>query len=276
MNVDFLYRTAFGRMMMKMLQRFGLFRFAAWYLRTGASKIWIPRYIKKHKIDMRWYPKQTYDSFADFFARKKDGICFASNPKALISPCDGLLSVYPIREDMKLPLKGSMYRMMDLIPDREIAEKFRGGLCLIFRLQASDYHYFCAFDDCKVQETHFIPGQLHSVQPIACETVPVYRLNRRWWSLINSAAFGQVVQIEIGAMLVGGVSFRPGIGGMLQRGDEMGNFELAGSTIILMLNAEAGRQLELMLPCRMAVGGGIEIPVKMGEGIGILHNEADS
>lgn len=273
MSVKFLYQTAVGRMLLKIMQKSGLFRIMTRYLRTKASKVWIPGYIKKNRIDMQLFSEQTYDSFADFFARKRNGICIAMNPTALISPCDGLLSVYPITDGMNIPMKGSRYRMSDLVPDENITEMFQDGLCLVFRLQASDYHYFCAFDDCVVQETHYIPGQLHSVQPIACEKVPVYRLNRRWWSLINSATFGQVIQIEVGAMLVGGVSFRPRIGGRLQRGDEMGNFELAGSTVILLLNAEVRRHLQFLFPFQRAMDGKAEVPVRMGEGIGVLRNE---
>ena len=273
MGVKFLYRTSVGRTLLKIMQKAGLFRVIARYLQTKASRIWIPGYIQKNQIDMQLFKEQTYDSFADFFARRRNGICIAVNPHALISPCDGLLSVYPIVQGMNIPMKGSSYRMQDLIPDKGAAELFRDGLCLVFRLRASDYHYFCAFDDCVVQETHYIPGLLHSVQPIACESVPVYRLNRRWWSVVKSVTFGTVIQIEVGAMLVGEVRFQTGIGGKFQRGDEMGNFELAGSTVILLLNEEVRRQLEFLFPFQKAIGGKTEVPVRMGEGIGVLQSE---
>lgn len=271
MSVDIFYRTAVGRAGLKILQNMGLFRVAAGLLHTRVSRLLISHYIRKYKIDMRDFRGQQYASFADFFARFRDGSVEHTDPGCLISPCDGLLSVYPVTRGMNLSMKGSHYRLADLLPERKMAEMFRDGLCLVFRLQASDYHHFCSFDDCFMSEAHFIQGQLHSVQPIACETVPVYRLNRRWWSVLETEHFGTAVQIEVGAMLVGGVTFAKTCGS-LKKGQEMGRFELAGSTIILLLPEEAKNRLELSLPVRMCYGKGIEIPVKMGEIIGALRH----
>ena len=48
-----------------------------------------------------------------------------------------------------------------------------------------------------------IPGRLHCVRPIACTFVPVFTENSREYTVISSPQFGQVVQMEIGALLVG-------------------------------------------------------------------------
>ena len=140
---------------------------------------------------------------------------------------------------------------------------------MVFRLQASDYHHFCSFDDLTLKETHFIPGKLHSVQPIACETVPVYRLNRRWWSILDTDHFGQAIQVEVGAMMVGGVAFEREKGSF-QKGEEMGCFVLAGSTIMLFVNSSARERLEFIEPFTDAMNGEKEVPVTMRETIGRL------
>lgn len=275
MSVDFLYQSAIGRLELKLLQNLGLYRLASGYLRTRMSKRMIPGYIEKNNIDMSDFEGLEFRSFAEFFSRKRESSTFDESPDVLISPCDGLLSVYPITSEMSIPMKGSHYRICDLIPEREIAEQYNDGLCLIFRLQASDYHRFCAFDDATLVDTHFIPGQLHSVQPIACETVPVYRLNRRWWSILETEHFGKVLQIEIGAMLVGGVSFAKERGDF-KRGEEFGNFELAGSTIMLLLTSEVKNSLRLYDSFDDALGGETEVPITMGKGVGTLKNEAEA
>ena len=140
---------------------------------------------------------------------------------------------------------------------------------MVFRLEATDYHRFCCFDDARIVETRFIPGQLHSVQPIACRKYPVYRLNRRWYSILDTAHFGTAAQIEVGAMFVGGVEFTKDNGSFL-RGEDMGSFELAGSTLVLLLNASAWKQLTLFLPFLQSLLRREEVRVSMGEGIGIL------
>ena len=96
------------------------------------------------------------------------------------------MSVYQIQDDTVLPIKGSSYRINDLLNDEKLSDRFRDGLCLVLRLQASDYHHFCCFDNFIAERAVFIPGQLHSVQPIACENYPVFRLNRRWYSVLES------------------------------------------------------------------------------------------
>ncbi len=229
----------------------------------------IPGYIAKHGISMKDFEGQEYRSFAEFFGRKLDSLSCVMEPDVLISPCDSLLSVFPITADMNIPMKGSHYRLCDLIPDERVASSLTGGVCLVFRLRPIDYHHFCAFDDATIEKANFIPGLLHSVQPIACEKLPVFRLNRRWWSLLHTAHFGDVVQLEVGAMMVGGVHFVKE-SGEFRRGDDFGNFELAGSTIVLLLPAAVRERLAFDAKFVGAFNGEKEAPVFIGERIGVL------
>ena len=72
---------------------------------------------------------------------------------------------------------------------------------MILRLCANDYHHYCYIDDGFQGRNHFVKGLLHSVQPIALENAPVYRQNRRMWTILDTVNFGKVAQIEIGALL---------------------------------------------------------------------------
>ena len=273
MKADLFYNSAPGRMLLRSLQSSGAFKAAALFLRSGASRPLIAPFIRKNGVDMTPFQGQSYRSFADFFAREKALPPYIEDEDVLISPCDGLLSIYPVTGDMVLPMKDSHYLLSDLLPREETAALFAGGLCLVYRLQATDYHHFCHFDDCVRRETHYIPGQLHSVQPIACRTVPVYRLNRRWWTLMDTDHFGPAAQIEVGAMLVGGVT-HAGEPGRFPKGSEMGNFELAGSTIVLLLTAQARCSLTFFPRFAPALEGAGEVAVSMGEGVGRRQKEA--
>lgn len=251
---------------MKVLFKTGIMNCAAGFLHTKMSRFMIKKYIKNNSIDMSCFKNQSYDSFAEFFARKKENDFDCTDEKEFISPCDGLLSLYDIKDNLILKMKGSEYSVSDLIPDKESADLFMNGLCAVFRLEASDYHHFCYFDDCLHYEAKFIQGELHSVQPVATRNVPVYRLNRRWWRILETRHFGKAAQIEVGAVLVGGVTYANKEGYYL-KGSEMGNFELCGSTIILMLTEKVKNSLKIYDRFRTDV----ETSVKMGEPIGRIN-----
>lgn len=267
MNVDFLYKHAAGRAALSLFRKSGGTRLGAWFLHTGISKVMIPSYIRRNNISMEEFEGQTYGSFAEFFGRKKELSLKETDPQVLISPCDSLLSVYPIRDGLVIPMKGSAYRISDLVPEAFYADQFQGGACLIFRLEASDYHHYCYIDQGQQFMTRYIPGELHSVQPIALEKFPVYRLNRRWWTPMETEHFGTVLQIEVGAMMVGGVTHVRDAGSFV-KGEEMGNFELAGSTIALLFTADTMKKLKLDAKYRPAWKGAGEVRVHLGDRLG--------
>lgn len=270
-GAGFFYENMIGRALLCVIMHTGGFRLAERYLKSRYSKGRISKFIEKNGIDMTPYGNKEYNTFAEFFSRKKDEISYDCDPDVLISPCDGLLSIYKVSHDSVFPVKGSFYRVSDVIDDAGIAELFSGGTCFIFRLEASDYHHVCAFDDLEREEEHYIPGKLHSVQPVACERYPVYRLNRRWRTLLHTRNFGTAVQVEVGAMAVGGVS-RTG-GRKLRRGEDYGAFELAGSTVMLFLTENTCNSLDIYEKFDLTLNGEKEIRVSMGEGIGRLVHE---
>ena len=273
-DAGFFYENIVGRALLGVMMRTGCFKLAEHYLKSGLSKGRIAKFIVKNGIDMSPYGDKEYKSFAEFFSRKKDGILYDFEPDVLISPCDGLLSIYKVSKDSAFPVKGSLYRVSDVIEDENTASLFNGGMCFIFRLEASDYHHLCAFDDLEREETHYIPGKLHSVQPVACERYPVYRLNRRWWTLLHTKNFGDAVQVEVGAMAVGGVSRTDAE--KLKRAEDMGAFELAGSTVMLFLTADVCNSLDIYEKLYQTLNGEKEVRLSMGEGIGrLMHEKAE-
>ena len=236
--IRFLYGSRFGRLLLKLIQKTHADRLIVRYLRSPWSRPFTAWYVKRHRIPLSREELMQYPSFRVFFAREREVCSIDITPGHLISPCDGWLSVYPVEQNSKFAIKGSSYRVKDLLDDEALAEKYAGGTCLVFRLCASDYHHYCYIDDGYQNENHYIPGVLHSVQPIACETYPVYTLNRRCWCLMATECFGPVIQTEIGALIVGVIANKEG-NIRFYRGMEKGHFELAGSSIVLLF--EPGR-----------------------------------
>ena len=81
---------------------------------------------------------------------------------------------------------------------------------------------------------------LHSVQPSACQVYPVYTLNRRVWTVLETDHFGTVVQTEVGAFVVGGI-VNDHDNERFMKGMEKGHFELAGSSIVMLFQKDCIR-----------------------------------
>ena len=261
-----LYGTPVGRAILKILIRPGLSRAAGRYLDSPLSRWLIAPFIRRNRIDMAEYECAAYPSFNAFFTRQKreEYRRFDADPARLISPCDGFLSAYPVEEDGRYAVKGVEYSLEELLADAELAPRFRGGYCFIFRLTPQNYHRYCYVDDGMSGGRTAIPGVLHCVRPVACERYPVYAQNSREYELIATENFGEIVQMEVGALLVGRIRNHPAVG-PVRRGEEKGCFEFGGSTIVLLF--ERGRVApDLRIVENMRLNR--ETPVRMGERIG--------
>lgn len=262
----FLYRTPPGRVFLKFLIYPPVSKAAGHYLSSRASKWLVPYFIRKHGIDLKdvEIPRGGFASFNDFFTRKRKGDISKTNSGYLLSPCDGWLSFAKICENTVFLIKASRFSLEELLGDEKLAERFRDGEALIFRLTPADYHRYCYAADGSIVHEKKIKGKLHCVRPVALREVPVFAENSREYQVIRTADFGLIVQMEIGALLVGRISNygrTPGLNNV-QQGEEKGYFEFGGSTIVLLLQKNAASLCEKWEKSR---GCGIERKVRMGE-----------
>ena len=181
------------------------------------------------------YVKQDYRCFNDFFTRQvKDGARPVNmDPGTLISPCDGYMSAYKISADSEFAIKNSWYNVDDLVGGADVAEDYMNGTCLVLRLGVENYHRYCYIDDGFKSSNRHIQGRYHPVQPIVVRKRPVFIQNTREYCVLYTENFGPVVQIEVGACLVGKIeNYRQA--GVIHRGEEKGLFRFGGSTIVLL------------------------------------------
>ena len=234
--VRFLYNTFLGRMFLKLLTNKTFANIGASFMKSSLSKGLADKKVKKYNIDMRKYEKPEYKSYNEFFVRKQNQISFDSNKTSFISPCDSKLMIFKLDEDRKFDIKGSIYSASEIINDASINE-FKDGYALIFRLDVNDYHHYIYVDDGKRSEYQFIKGILHTVQPIAYDKVKVFHRNSREWCVLRTDNFGDIIQVEVGALLVGKIRNDKNIT-KFKKGDEKGFFEFGGSTIILFVKKD--------------------------------------
>ena len=264
----FLYGTVPGRAVLKLLVQPGVSKLGGRLLSSRASRWIVPYYIKKHHINMKniEVPRGGFPSFNAFFTRRRRRRSCDLAGDHLISPCDGYLTVARMERGAVFSVKNTEFSVEDLLKDKGLAESFRGGTAFIFRLTPAEYHRYCYAADGDIIRAERIPGKLHCVRPIALRNVPVFVQNSREYQVIRTERFGTMVQMEIGALLVGKIKNdgRYLKSGSVQAGKEKGYFEFGGSTIVLLLQKDAVR-VNTSLRDRKSVGG--EIKVRMGEAI---------
>ena len=239
----FLYGTVLGRMMLKLFVQPRLSKTAGCFLSSRLSAGLIPYYMKKWEINMKdiEIPEGGFLSFNDFFTRRKKVKFDNAKKDWLKSPCDGLMSFVKIRRNIVFDIKNTKFSLEDLLGDRKLAGKFRNGSALIFRLMPADYHRYYYGTCGRVLCHRKIQGKLHCVRPVALRTVPVFAQNTREYEVIETKEFGTIVQMEVGALLVGKIHNYEWLRerDAVEAGMEKGYFEFGGSTIILLFQKNA-------------------------------------
>ena len=262
-----LYGNAFGRMLLKPLTAPGLSKLAGKFLSTRISKVFIKPFIRNNHIDMSQFEPVEYESYNDFFSRRirPEARPIDMDPGHLISPADSKLTALPITESGRFMLKHTEYTVGSLLKDPALAAEYVGGWALIFRLTVDDYHRYCYAFSGEKGENIAIPGKLHTVNPIANDFFPIYKENAREYTIVRTEGFGEVIAMEVGALLVGRI-VNPQGAASVKRGQEKGYFQFGGSTVVLLLKKDtAVIDGDILENSR----NGIETVVKFGEKIGI-------
>ena len=233
--LSFLYTNIFGRMLLKPLIQPQVSKLAGRYLSSAHSRWLISKFIERNEINMDIYEECDYSSFNDFFTRKikPDSRPVPEDLDVLISPCDCLATVYPIQENTTFSIKNTEYTLRSLLRSPRLAKRFRGGYAYILRLTVEDYHRYLYSVSGKQSKNYHIDGTFHTVNPIANDYLPIYKENTREYTVIHSKEFGDVLQMEVGALLVGKISNHKQ-STVVTRGEEKGFFEYGGSTIVVL------------------------------------------
>lgn len=232
----FLYKTFLGRICLKFLIRPIVSKIGGWYMSRKSSLKRIDKFVKDNNINLDDYYIDDIKCYNDFFTRKikEDRRKIDLDDNSFISPCDSKLSVFKINENSIFNIKDSYYKVSDLVNNEELAKEYLNGYCLIFRLTVSDYHRYCYIDNgIKTNNIH-IKGIFHTVNPIALERYNIYKRNTREYTILNTFNFDKVVQVEVGALMVGKISNHHEQY-EFKKGEEKGMFLFGGSTIVVLV-----------------------------------------
>lgn len=264
-TLDFLYHTTPGRMVLKILVHPAVSKVCGRFLDSSYSRILIKPFIKKNHIPMEDYERENYASFNECFYRKikADRRPIPENDTVFMAPCDGLLSCFKIKNHKVIPVKQSVYTIDSLLRDRTLAKEYKNGWCLVFRLCVNHYHRYAYLDQGEIIARRRIRGMLHTVRPVALESLPVFVENSREYMVLDTKNFGRIIQMEVGAMLVGKIE-NYASSRTFKRGEEKGRFLYGGSTIIVLVK---DGEIQLEEEFLKALEGAEEVPVIMGQKI---------
>ena len=223
-------------------------------------KTWIIRdFIQRYQVDLhlaRFEKIEEYENFNRFFTRllKSEHRPIVQGKNDVASPVDGNISqIGTICEETLFQAKGFDFSLTSLLGgDVTAARSFYNGKFATFYLAPRDYHRVHMPYPGRLRTTIFIPGKLFSVNPKTVQTIPqLFARNERLVCLFDTD-IGPMAVILVGAMLVGSIktvwstvsssktisvqSYPNPL--ILERGAELGHFEM-GSTVIILFAKEA-------------------------------------
>lgn len=205
-----------------------------------------------------------YDSFNDFFVRAlqpgaRPGPATADG---IASPVDGAISALGDCTDGRLlQAKGRDYTLEALLAARgDWARRFSGGRFMTIYLAPYNYHRIHMPLRGRLVDAWYVPGKLFSVNAATAAHVPnLFARNERLVTVFEDD-LGCYAMVLVGALFVGSMGTvwhgdvaprrRDDItvldvpmaqaGALLERGAEMGRFNM-GSTVIMLLPPGGGR-----------------------------------
>lgn len=275
--VSGIYGTPIGRIFSHLLATSPLsILYGKWQDSQMSAKV-IPSFVKDYNINLNDYlPEEglteanPYSTFNNFFIRKfkPEKRQFDKNNAILPAFSEGRYFGHASqKKDLKLPVKGNFLNSKNLLESSTWEKTFLGGPVLISRLCPVDYHRFHFPDDGQVLDQYRIAGEYHSVNPLALKVKPdIFITNERSVSILDTANFGKLAYIEVGAMCVGKIvqSHRALD---FKRGDEKGYFLFGGSTVIVL--GEPG----IWAPSSDIIENtqnGIEVLINLGQEVAFL------
>ncbi len=217
-------------------------------------------FVKYYNIDIKSAKDQNFSSyltFNDFFMRSLHETArpIINSSNWLSLPVDGKINqIGLIYDDQIFQAKGHYYSLESLLAGNIIlSESFRNGLFSAIYLSPSDYHRVHMPCSGILREMIYVPGDLFSVNFFTTSNIPnIFARNERIICIFDTA-IGLMIQILIGATIVGSIetiwsgTITPPRNGIIKRftypsvgengvitlkkGAEMGRFKL-GSTVI--------------------------------------------
>ena len=218
-------------------------------------------FIRHYNVDISEALEPDPDAYSDFNSFFTRALRLEARPVVQVEgqvcfPADGAISqLGDIQEAQIFQAKGHGYSLIELLGgSEERARPYLSGRFATMYLSPGDYHRVHMPLAGRLVETVYIPGRLFSVAPDYTESVPrLFARNERVACIFQTEA-GPMAVVLVGAIFVGSIEtvwageITPPRGKgikvtsytandnliQLERGEELGRFNMGGSTIIVL------------------------------------------
>ncbi len=223
------------------------------WLTTSAVRAFVSHY-KVNMIEAEEPDPAAYPTFNAFFTRALRADVRPIADADWVSPVDGVISqLGAIEGDQIFQAKGHHYSTTALLGgDKTLADSFQNGQFATIYLSPSHYHRIHMPATGRLVRMVHVPGDLFSVNPATARGVPGLFARNERLVCVFEGSHGLFVVVLVGATIVGSMATvwhglvnppRTGVlrhwdypGGQvfLQKGEELGRFQL-GSTVVVLL-----------------------------------------
>lgn len=245
--------------------------FYGYWQKHPSSRKKIAPFIEKFQIDPSEFldSVDSFPTFNDFFIRKlkPEVRPIVTDETVAVIPADGRYRAYQnINQTEGFVVKGEKFGLNDLLCDENLAARYAGGAMVMARLCPTDYHRFHFPCSCVPGPTRGINGWLYSVNPIAVkQNIHIFTKNKRTICELQTAQFGTILFLEIGATNVGSIHQTYTPFQTYGKGEEKGYFSFGASSLILLF--EPGR-IQLDSDLLMATQQNLEVKCLLGQSMG--------
>lgn len=245
---------------------------------SPVKKFSLDLYLRLHDVNMSEAELENpyaYKNLNDFFTRSlKQGVRpFAEGDKTLLCPVDGTVSQAQNIEDGRVfQAKGRDYSLLELVGGMgSLAEPFQHGKFATLYLSPRDYHRIHMPLAGRLTDMVYVPGRLFSVAPHTVNTIPrLFARNERLVCKFDTD-HGPVIMVLVGAINVSAIdtvwsgpvtppskrrvihTTYDKVDIRLDRGAEMGRFNL-GSTVILLMGEDVELDALMVAGNRVKMG----------------------
>ncbi|KAF1739628.1 Phosphatidylserine decarboxylase proenzyme 3 [Beauveria bassiana] len=244
---------------------------------SSKSKQQIRGFVESYGINMADFDPSDidkYTNFEAFFARRLNPgsrpIFRQDDASAAVVVADSRVVVFKsVAATKGLWIKGSDFNVTEVVMDTRLGAAFVDGAIASFRLSPQDYHRYHSPVSGRVKLFRSVPGDYYQVDPVALRSdVNILTQNRRSYVVIETAEFGDVLFVAIGATEVGNVQIHEAWqkkGSEIKKGEELGLFQFGGSSIIVAFQKGRIQFDEDLLKLSRAQ---IQVSVEMGMSLG--------
>jgi phosphatidylserine decarboxylase len=212
-----------------------------WLLAAYQSTPWSARqiepFIREHHIDMTPFKPTTYRSFAEFFDREfvPGARTFPAEPYVMGAFAEARYFGWDrLEQYQRFPVKGHSLSALEILGNADRAGDFADGPAILARLSPMDYHHVHYPDDGRTLEEHRLGRRLWTVNwhALLNQDDILFR-NERQIHLLDTANFGRLGLVEVGAMSVGRISQVHPTDTAFARGAEKSIFKFGGSAVVV-------------------------------------------